>query len=79
MIKILEEKAVEKDIVLPLKENIASLEYQMKAAKSAHNEWQPSKVKIYDCIILLVVVPYYALFSYCRECGEDPCTCNSLS
>ena len=34
--KILEEKAVEKDIVLPLKENIASLKYQMKAA---HNDW----------------------------------------
>ncbi len=46
VINVLEEMAAEKNIVLPLKFKVASLEYQLRAAKNAHTDWQPSKVII---------------------------------
>ena len=43
-ISTLDERAVDQDVPLHVREEISSLQYQLKAAMTAHNSWQPPKV-----------------------------------
>ena len=44
VITALQDQAVQKNMTFPLKENVHTIQYELRSAGKAHNDWQPSKV-----------------------------------
>ena len=44
----LENRAAEKNLSFPLKQKVATVQYELTSATEAYIDWQPSKVHIYS-------------------------------
>ena len=49
----LEDQAAEKNLNFPLKEKVASVQYELRTASKAHTDWQPSKVSALTSDLLI--------------------------